>query len=73
MLDLLGVGVVRLTDSELRTANLASLDTILIDIRALGHRPPAIASLHRLVEFARQRGRLVVLYHKDQEFNLRDK
>ncbi len=68
----LGVQLVELTDEVLPTRDLSDLDTILVDIRAL--RPDANvaarAGFNRLIDFVRDGGRLVVMYHKDQEFNL---
>lgn len=72
VLEFLAVDLVRLTDRELQSRDLRVFDTILIDVRALGQRPAALASLSRLLEFAYTGGRLVVLYHKDQEFNSAD-
>jgi len=54
---------------------LEEFDTIVVDIRALRERPnsttwrAARAAFPRLLEFCRRGGRLVVLYHKDTEFN----
>lgn len=63
----LGVTVVPLTPSELPVRPLDDLDTILVDVRALAHHDAARAEFNRLVAFARNGGRLVVLYHKDSE------
>ncbi|MHC5062751.1 MAG: PIG-L family deacetylase [Planctomycetota bacterium] len=64
----LGVDLLRLDDEEVMTGDLQGLDTILIDIRALRHRPGVRGSFGRLLEYADKGGRLVILYHKDTEF-----
>ncbi len=64
----LGVDLTRLDDEDVKAGSLQSLDTILIDIRALRHRPDVRSSFNRLLEFADRGGRLVILYHKDSEF-----
>ncbi|MCA8942964.1 MAG: PIG-L family deacetylase [Planctomycetes bacterium] len=70
MLRVLGVQLVELTDTVLPTRDLSDLDTIVIDIRALRSHTAARAGFNRLIDFVRDGGRLVVFYHKDQEFNL---
>jgi hypothetical protein len=66
----LGVDLVSLDEELLPTRELSDLDTILIDIRALASHRAARAGLDRMMDFAKQGGRLVILYHKDSEFNL---
>ncbi|MBK8980550.1 MAG: PIG-L family deacetylase [Planctomycetes bacterium] len=66
----LGCTLVPLTESELPIRSLDDLDTILIDIRALRHHAAARADFNRLIDYARRGGRLVMLYHKDTEFDL---
>ncbi len=66
----IGCTLVTLTEADLPTRSLDDLDTIVIDIRALRHHTSARAEFNRLVDFARRGGRLVVLYHKDTEFNV---
>lgn len=65
----LGCEMISLTERELPTRKLDDLHTILIDIRALRHHAAGRAEFNRLVDFARRGGRLVVLYHKDSEFD----
>lgn len=66
----LAVDAVELTETVLPNRDLSDLDTILVDIRALRSHSAAQAGFNRLIQFARNGGRLVVFYHKDQEFNL---
>jgi hypothetical protein len=63
-----GVELHVLDGDDLATFSLASLDTVLIDIRALRTQPTARAAFARLLQFAENGGRLVVLYHKDKEW-----
>ncbi|MCC6671351.1 MAG: PIG-L family deacetylase, partial [Planctomycetes bacterium] len=65
----LGVDLVLLGAEDLMVGRLEGLATILVDSRALGRQEAARAAFARLLEFARQGGRLVVFYHKDVEFN----
>lgn len=67
----------RLLDERgLARSSLDDFSTIVIDIRALRERPgsrtwkAARAAFPRLLSFVERGGRLVVLYHKDTEFNL---
>lgn len=72
VIDIGGFGLRRseLSDADLSVRDLTEFDTILVDIRALRDRPAARRSFRRLLDFATGRGRrLVVLYHKDTEFN----
>ena len=65
-----------LDERSLARSSLADLSTIVIDIRALRERPgsqtwkAARAAFPRLLSYVERGGRLVVLYHKDTEFNL---
>ncbi len=65
----LGVRLRLLGDEDLALGRFENLRTILIDIRALKQRETARAVFDRLLRFAEDGGRLVVLYHKDVEFN----
>ena len=59
-----------LSDTDLAVGDLDAFDTIVIDVRALRDRPQARQSFRRLLEFAsRSNKRLVVLYHKDAEYD----
>jgi LmbE family N-acetylglucosaminyl deacetylase len=66
------VELVTLGPDELPTRDLRDLDSVLVDIRALAHRPDVGAAFDRLFEFAEGGGRLVVLYHKAAEFNVEE-
>lgn len=66
-----GLGVMwsELSDADVAVADLAALDTIVVDIRALRDRPAVRSAFRRLLDFAAGQGhRLVVLYQKDVEF-----
>lgn len=58
-----------LSDLDLGVGDLDQFDAIVVDVRALRGRPEARRSFRRLLDFSSRRGkRLVVLYHKDSEF-----
>lgn len=58
-----------LSDIDLAVGDLSEFDAIVVDVRALRDRPQARQSFRRLLEFASKKGkRLVVLYHKDTEY-----
>ena len=66
----LGLAWSELSDADIAIADLRTFDTIVVDIRALRDRPEARRGFRRLLEFARGKGkRLVVFYHKDVEFD----
>ena len=66
----LGIDWSELIDADLAAADLSGFDTIVVDIRALRGRPEARYSFGRLLDFARGRGRrLVLFYQKDVEFH----
>ena len=65
----LGVDWSELIDADIAAADLSAFDTIVVDIRALRGRAALRQSFGRLLEFARGRGRrLVLFYQKDVEF-----
>jgi LmbE family N-acetylglucosaminyl deacetylase len=68
VLEDLGVDLHILDGDDIATFALASLDTVLIDIRALRTQATARAAFARLLQFVENGGRLVVLYHKDLEW-----
>lgn len=70
VLSQLGCRLEMLGDEVLPTRRLDDFDTILVDVRALTKRPIARAELARLVQFATDGGRLVLLYHKDSELDV---
>ena len=64
-----GLQWTELSDLDLAVGDLTTFDTIVVDVRALRGRPEARRSFRRLLKFSEGRGhRLVVLYHKDSEF-----
>lgn len=65
----LGVDWSELSDADVAVADLRGFDSIVVDIRALRDRPSVRSSFRRLLDFAKGKGRrLVVLYQKDVEF-----
>lgn len=65
----LGIAWSELVEADLAAADLSAFDTIVVDIRAFRGRRALRASFGRLLEFARGRGRrLVLFYQKDVEF-----
>ncbi|MEZ5966552.1 MAG: PIG-L family deacetylase [Planctomycetota bacterium] len=65
----LGVELHVLDGDDVATFPLDRLNTILVDIRALRVQPTARAAFDRLLRFVERGGRLVVLYHKDKEWD----
>jgi LmbE family N-acetylglucosaminyl deacetylase len=65
----LGVEAKRLTVDEVREADLATYNTIIIDNRAYEAHPELIAANSRLLEFVNAGGTLIVFYHKSNEWN----
>jgi hypothetical protein len=68
VLEDLGVDLHVLDGDDVATFPLGELHTVLVDIRALRGQPTARAAFGRLLQFVAQGGRLVVLYHKDKEW-----
>ncbi len=65
-----GLQWVGLSDLDLAVGDLDALDTVVVDVRALRDRPEARQSFRRLLEFSARPGkRLLVLYHKDVEYD----
>lgn len=69
VLEDLGVELHVLDGDDVATFPLRTLHTVLVDIRALRVQPTARAAFSRLLEFVEGGGRLVVLYHKDKEWD----
>jgi len=66
----LGLAWSELSDADISAGDLSSFDTIVVDVRALRGRPGARRGFRRLLEFAAEAGhRLVVFYHKKDEFH----
>jgi hypothetical protein len=63
-----GVQLHVLDGDDVATFELETLHTVVVDIRALRVQETARAAFDRLLEFARKGGRLLVLYHKDKEW-----
>jgi len=68
VLEDLGVELHVLDGDDVATFPLQRLHTVLVDIRALRVQATARAAFGRLLEFVHAGGRLVVLYHKDKEW-----
>ncbi len=64
-----GMPVVALDERTLTRVSLEGYQTVLIDSRALHRRLDAVAWIPRFLDYARRGGHLVVLYHKNSEFN----
>lgn len=69
VLEDLGVKLHVLDNDDVATFPLETLHTVLVDMRALRVQETARAAFDRLLQFARGGGRLVVLYHKDKEWD----
>ncbi|WP_342354949.1 NEW3 domain-containing protein [Neobacillus mesonae] len=59
-----GLHITKLTESDLKTADLSQYDTIVVGIRAYLSRADLIASNERLKQYVYNGGHLVVQYHK---------
>lgn len=68
-LDALGVNAKALTVDDIKSADLSSYSTIIIDNRGYEAHPELISANSRLLEFAQAGGTLIVFYHKDNEWN----
>ncbi|MEP6819741.1 MAG: PIG-L family deacetylase [bacterium] len=65
----LGVRSKALTVDEIKSADLSSYSTIIIDNRGYEAHPELIAANSRLLNFVQAGGTLIVFYHKDNEWN----
>ncbi|MEP6719489.1 MAG: PIG-L family deacetylase, partial [bacterium] len=65
----LGVSGKALTVDDIKSADLAAYNTIVIDNRGYEAHPELIAANSRLLEFVNNGGTLVVFYHKSNEWN----
>lgn len=65
----LGVKSKALTVDDIKSADLSSYNTIIIDNRGYEAHPELIAANSRLLDFAQAGGTLIVFYHKDNEWN----
>jgi LmbE family N-acetylglucosaminyl deacetylase len=65
----LGLTVTALTPDDLRIADLNKFHTIILDIRAAQYRPETRQARARLLQFMRDGGNVVCMYHKDFDWN----
>jgi len=65
----LGVKGTKLSIDDIKTGDLKSYDTIVIDNRGYQAHPELIAANERLLSYVRDGGNLVVFYHKNNEWN----
>lgn len=65
----LGVKAKALTVNDIKSADLSSFNTIIIDNRGYEAHHELIAANSRLLDFAQVGGTLIVFYHKDNEWN----
>jgi hypothetical protein len=65
----LGVSAKAIAAEEIKTADLSSYTTIIIDNRGYEAHPELIAANARLLEFVNNGGTLIVFYHKSNEWN----
>ncbi|HEV7475757.1 MAG TPA: PIG-L family deacetylase [Pyrinomonadaceae bacterium] len=66
----LGVNAKPLNVEAVKSSDLSSFDTIIIDNRGYEAHPELIAANSRLLDFAKAGGTLIVFYHKSNEWNL---
>ncbi|HLQ37554.1 MAG TPA: hypothetical protein VK348_07120, partial [Planctomycetota bacterium] len=67
----LGVAYTTLDRDALAVARLEDFGTLLLDMRAYFHRPDLAEHKDRMLQFCRAGGRVVVMYHKPDEWNER--
>jgi hypothetical protein len=65
----LGVNSKALSVDAIKSADLSSFNTIIIDNRGYEAHPELIAANSRLLEFVNAGGTLIVCYHKSNEWN----
>jgi LmbE family N-acetylglucosaminyl deacetylase len=65
----LGVSAKTIAPEEIKTADLSSYNTIIIDNRGYEAHPELIAANAKLLEFVNNSGTLIVFYHKSNEWN----
>jgi len=66
----LGVQSKELTIDEIRSGNLSSYDTIVIDHRGYQAQPELVTHNQRLLDYVEKGGTLLVFYHKTNEWNV---
>ena len=65
----LGVAAKALTVDDIKTADLTTYNTIIVDNRGYEAHPELIAANSRLLDFVNNGGTLIVFYHKSNEWN----
>jgi LmbE family N-acetylglucosaminyl deacetylase len=65
----LGLTVQLLSPDDLRTADLNHIHTIILDLRATQYRPDVLQVKERLMQFMKDGGNIVCMYHKDFDWN----
>jgi LmbE family N-acetylglucosaminyl deacetylase len=65
----LGVSAKAIAAEEIKSADLSSYNTIIIDNRGYEAHPELIAANANLLEFVNNGGTLIVFYHKSNEWN----
>lgn len=65
----LGVSARAIAAEEIKSADLSSYTTIIIDNRGYEAHPELIAANAKLLEFVNNGGTLIVFYHKSNEWN----
>ncbi len=65
----LGVSAKPIAAEEIKSADLSSYTTIIIDNRGYEAHPELIAANAKLLEFVNSGGTLIVFYHKSNEWN----
>jgi LmbE family N-acetylglucosaminyl deacetylase len=68
-LNALGVKSKELSVDEVKTADLQTYSTIIVDNRVYESTPGLIAANQKLLEYAKAGGTLIVFYHKSFEWN----
>jgi hypothetical protein len=69
----LGLEAKELTVKDIRESDLAVYNTIIVDNRGYEAHPELIAENHRLLDYVKGGGTLIVFYHKANEWNPDDK
>ncbi|HKZ02004.1 MAG TPA: PIG-L family deacetylase, partial [Pyrinomonadaceae bacterium] len=65
----LGLEAKELTVKDIRDSDLAVYNTIIVDNRGYEAHPELIAENHRLLDYVKSGGTLIVFYHKANEWN----
>lgn len=65
----LGLTVQLLSPDDLRTSDLNHIHTIILDLRATQYRPEVLQVKERLMQYMKDGGNIVCMYHKDFDWN----